>query len=135
MYEALEKRVVYAKRLKRTHDLTGNKRLIIYYIYGQLLDGIRTHKFRVPYFYGTITTARIDLLKVHVERSYICVDTIYRSSKRIRSFECEREEIKDILDSIEGAVKLVGLEFEEFKEYSTYKNFSIYCMTKKGEVT
>ena len=135
MYEALEKRVVYAKRLKITHDLTGNKRLIIYYIYGQLLDGIRTQKFRVPYFYGTITTAQIDFFKIQVERNYIYVDTICRLSKRIRAFKCEKEEIRDILDSIEGAVKLVGLEFEETKQYSTYKNFSIYCMTKKGEVT
>lgn len=131
MYEALEKKTVYAKHLKRTHDLTGVKREMVYYIYAQILDGVRVKKFRAPYRYNT-ETVRIDLFTIQVSSDFICIDTIYCHCKIIKSFKIKGKEAEDYIKAIESAVNLVGLEFEEVKDFSAYKNFKIYLTIKKG---
>ena len=131
MLDALEKQIVYAKHLKKTNELTGVKRVIVYYIYAQLLDGIREKRFRVPCYYNT-KAVRIDLFSIQVRRDLMYVDTIYHSSKRIRAFKFEEEDRECLIKAIECAVKLVGIEIEEVKDYSTYRKFKIYLIKKKG---
>ena len=131
MLDALKKQIVYVKHLKKTNELTGVKRVIVYYIYAQLLDGIREKRFRVSRYYDT-QTARIDLFSIQVRRDLMYVDTIYHSSKRIRAFKFEEEDRECLIKAIECAVKLVGIEIDEVKDYSTYRNFKIYLIKKKG---
>lgn len=131
MLDALEKQIVYVKHLKKTNELTGVKRVIVYYIYAQLLDGIREKRFRVSRYYDT-QTARIDFFSIQVRKDLMYVDTIYRSSKRIRAFKFEEEDRECLIKAIESAVKLVGLEFEEVKDFSAYKNFKVYLTNEEG---
>ena len=131
MLDALEKQIVYAKHLKKTNELTGIERVIVYYIYAQLLDGIREKRFRVSRYYDT-QTARIDFFSIQVRKDLMYVDTIYRSSKRIRAFKFEEEDRECLIKAIESAVKLVGLEFEEVKDFSAYKNFKVYLTNEEG---
>ena len=131
MYEALEKKTVYAKHLKRTHDLTGVKREMIYYIYAQILKGVRAKKFRAPYRYNT-KTVRIDLFAIQAGIDFIYIDTIYCYYKMVRSFKINPSEAEEYIKAIESAVNLVGLEFEEVKDYSAYKNFKVYLTIKEG---
>jgi hypothetical protein len=127
-YTELAKRVKDVKHRKPTKNLTGIERRVVYYMFSQISLCISENLFPKHIIEG----ARLLLFEVEFGINRMYVATKYKSATRIYAFLDIGKDHSRIIEAINSAMSLVGLE-TEVKSEGKKEILRVFVTEKMGK--
>ena len=112
--DMLKEKTLQAQKSLGRRKPTGNRQIVIDYIYAEILHSIDNQKFCMP---KRTREAQTKLFTLGVNGKNIFLYTHWIcNAKHVKCFKCVCEdEVKDVVEAIRSAVEQVGLNFVPIK--------------------
>jgi hypothetical protein len=127
-YAELSKRVKDVKHRRVTRSLTGIERRVVYYMYSEISLCIEENLFSTH----IINKARLLLFEVKFCVDKMYVNTKYKTSTRVYAFLNVGKDHSRIIEAINSAMNLIGLE-TEVKVIGKDETVKVFLTEKMGK--